>query len=164
MKKILVIGGIVFVVALLAAASFWGGMAYQKNQASQALVRFEAARGTMPEGFSPGDGSRLPGGSLPEGMAQGSFLARAGTTGQVKEVTGEALVLSTATDVITVKLSDDTQIEMMVDGDLADLEPGVRVLITGQENDDGGITANRIQILSGDAPFMLEMPPAGQEP
>lgn len=163
MKKILIIGGAVVMVLLVAAASFWGGMAYQTNQSSQALARFESARGQLPEGFTPGEGG-FQGGSLPEGMPPGNFQVRGGTTGQIKEITEDKLTLSTAMDVITVNLSDKTQIEMTVEGDLADLEPGVSVLITGQEDDSGVITADRIQIISGDAPFMPETLPAEQEP
>ncbi len=163
MKKILLIGGGIVLVLLVAAGSFWGGMTYQINQANQALANFQRARGQAGTGQFPGDGARFPTGGLPEGFTPGSFQGR-GTTGQIKSIDGDVLTLSTALDVSTVNLTENTQIEMNVEGALADLEPGLRVLITGQPDDNGVITADRIQILSANAPGFLEIPTPEQGP
>jgi hypothetical protein len=163
MKKILLIGGGIVLVLLVAAGSFWGGMTYQTNQANQALANFQSARGQSASGQFPGDGTRFSAGGLPEGFTPGGFQGQ-GTTGQIKSVDGDVLTLSTALDVATVNLTDNTQIEMTVNGVLADLEPGLRVLITGQPDDNGVITADRIQILSANAPGFLGIPTPEQGP
>lgn len=158
MKKILILIGAVLVVALVAAGSFWGGMTYQTNQANQARANFENLRGQAPTGQFPGNSTGFTG-----GPTRGNF-GGGGTSGQVKSISGDVLTLSTAQDVATVNLTQDTQIEKTVTGALADLQPGTRVLVIGQSDENGVITANRIQIVSGDIPFPFETPPATQEP
>ena len=44
-KNILIIVGVVLLAALAGAGGFWGGMAYQVNQDSQAQARFFEQRG-----------------------------------------------------------------------------------------------------------------------
>jgi len=169
MKKALVIIGLVVLVALVAAGSFYGGMTFQTsrdNQASQIRQEFMDARGLsedqVPGGSQPGGGQFQPGGGM-------GFGGR-GVTGQVKSVEGNVLTLSTAQVVTTVKLLEDTQIEMTVDGIIADLQAGMRVMVTGESDDDGVISASQITILSDDMPaFPMGQggaypPPTGTEP
>jgi hypothetical protein len=65
----------------------------------------------------------------------------------VKSIEGDILLLSTAQDVTNVILTDETVINLFVDGELEDLTPQQRVTVIGQRNDAGEIVAEIIQIL-----------------
>ena len=71
--------------------------------------------------------------------------------GEVKSIEGNVLTVSTAQDVTTVNLSDTTQIVKSVEGTTSDLQPGVRVMVTGEQDNDGNITASQITILNNDS-------------
>ena len=168
MKKILIVIGAVLIAGLIAAGSFWGGMAYQSRAAeaaaSQAQANFLNARGQADQGQLPNAGQRPAG-----GQAAGPF-GGGGASGVVKSIDGNVLTISTALDVTTVNLSEDTQVEQFASAAIADLEPGMRVMVTGERESDDAITASQITILNsdaGEAPAFLEPPypsPAGSEP
>ena len=141
MKKIIMIVGAVVIAGALAAGSFWGGMTYQSNQVNQARANFERLRGQA-------SGDQLPG-VAPEGLAPGGF-GGGGTTGQVKSIEGNVLTVSTAQDVTTVNLSASTQIQKSGPAATSDLQPGVRVTVTGQRDANGNITASQVMILNTD--------------
>jgi hypothetical protein len=166
MKKILIIVGAILLAALIAGGSFYGGMAYQTRQADQVRNRFMQARG-MIEGDMPQFG-QFPGGDLPEGMQPPSggglgFPGR-GTIGVVKSIDGHVMTISTARDVTTVTLSEDTRIQKYAPAAIADLQPGVRVMVTGQQDEDGKITASQILIVNNDSSNPNDPPPPGTEP
>src|SRR3989304_2479328 len=77
MKKTLIIVGVILLVILVAAGSFWGGMAYQTRRASQISANFMNARGLtgegqIPSGAPPATGQFQPGGAgFPGGGATG---------------------------------------------------------------------------------------------
>lgn len=166
MKKILIIVGAILLAALIAGGSFYAGMAYQTNQADQVRNQFMQARG-LTEDDLPQPG-QFPGGSMPQGGQPPSggemgFPGR-GTTGVVKTIDGNVITISTAQDVTTVTLSEDTQIEKYAVATITDLQPGVRVMVTGQQDEDGNITASQIQIVNND-PSDPNLPsPTGTEP
>jgi len=141
MKKIMIIVSAVVIAGALAAGSFFGGMTYQSNQVNQvnqARANFERLRGQA-------SGDQLPG-EAPEGLAPGGF-GGGGTTGQVKSIEGNVMTLSTAQDVTTVNLSASTQIQKSGPAATSDLQPGVRVMVTGQRDANGNITASQVMIL-----------------
>jgi hypothetical protein len=151
MKTTLIIIAIVLAIGLAAAGGFWGGMQYQSSLADQARADFESARGPL----SGMPGGAIPSGQRPEGQFQGGgapgvAVTRGGTAGSVKALQGDTLTLSTAQDVTSVKLSEDTVIQKTVTGSLEDLQTGVRVMVAGERNDDGSIDAAQITILPGD--------------
>ena len=172
MKKIIIIVGALLLAGLIAAGSFWAGMAYQTNKAEQARVNFFNSRGQLGEGQFPQGGELpfeggLPGGGqfLPEGqMPGGGIFGRGGTIGEVKAIDGKVMTLSTAEDVTTVLLSEETQIEKTVTGTLSDLQPGLQLLVSGTRDEDGNLNASRVQILNEDAAFPRDNPPPGLEP
>ena len=136
MKKILIIVGAVVLAVALAAGSFYGGMAYQRNQADQVRANFLRSRGFDPNAA----------GNNANGQARRGFFG-GGLTGQVKSVDGNSLTVSTAQNVATVNLSSTTQIEKADPGALTDLQPGEQVLVTGQLDASGNITATQVLIL-----------------
>lgn len=165
MKKILLIIGAILLAALIAGGSFYAGMAYQTKQADQVRARFLQERG-MTEGGMPPSGEFL-GRNFPEGLQPPSgggmgFPGR-GTTGVVKTLEGNVMTISTAQDVTTVNLSEGTRIEKYAWAALADLQPGVRVMVTGQPDKDGKISASRILIVNNDFPNP-DPSPTGTEP
>lgn len=163
MKTILLILGSIILVGLVAAGSFWGGMAYQSSRVDRARANFEAARGPIAMKEFPGEDLVFQPGSPPAEQGAGPF-GRGGTTGQVKSVAGNTLQISTAQDVTTAQLSDATQIEKTVIGTPADLQPGTRVVVTGERDSDGNITASRITILNGELPGPGGKAAPGTEP
>ena len=161
MKKVFLILGIVLAAALLSAGSFYGGMTYQSNKNQQAQANFFAARGQAQDGQAQGNG-QFPGeGQLPSGR-QGAFFGNGGgAIGQIKSIAGDVIQLSTSQNVTTVKLSSDTVIRKTVEGTLADLEPGMRITVTGERDSDGNITAAQIQVVETS---VLEMPAPSRTP
>lgn len=161
MKKALLISGIVILVALIAAGSFWGGMKYESNRANEVRDRFMNARGQANGGPFSGEG-QFQGGELPSGFPGGS-----GTTGEVKTIDGDVMTISTAQDVTTVQLNDETRIGKSVTMSLEELQTGMRVRIIGQKDNAGKITADQITILSDEFdvfPGPGDPPGAGTEP
>ena len=142
MNKILMIIGAVVLAVVVAAGSFYGGMAYQRNQADQTRANFLRSRGLDPNAAQNGFQNGANNGG---GTRQGFFGG--GTTGQVKSIEGNVLTLSTAQNVTTVNLSNSTVIEKSVQGSTSDLQPGERVLVAGQRDAQGNITAAQITIL-----------------
>ena len=163
MKRVLIITGLIALIAVVAAGSFWGGMTYQTNKANQARLNFEAARGQAGGVQVPGDGTGFAGGSMPNGQAPASGFG-GGTVGQVKTIEGNVMTVSTAQDVTTVNLTATTQIKKTVAGTTDDLQPGTRVMIAGQKDSNGTITANQITIMDGNLPSMPYPSPTQQEP
>jgi len=166
MKKIIIIIGAILLAALIAGGSFYAGMAYQTKQADQVRAQFMQARG-MTEGDLPQSGG-FPGGNMPEGMqppnsGEMGFPGR-GTTGVVKTINGNVVTISTAQDVTTVNLSENTRIEKYASAAITDLQPGVRVVVTGQQDKDGNITASQIQIVNNDTAGIPNLLPTGTEP
>jgi hypothetical protein len=121
----------------------------------------------MTEGEMPQPGG-FPGGSLPEGgqplSGSGVGFSGRGTIGVVKTIDGDVITISTAQDVTTVTLSEDTRIEKYASAAITDLQPGMRVMVIGQPDDDGNITASQIQIVNNDTSSIPNPSPTGTEP
>ena len=148
MKKVLIIVGVILAAAVLSAASFWGGMTYQTNKVSQTRNDFFAARGGQPGNGQFPDNGQFP--NAAQGQ-QGQGFRGGGTVGQVKSIDGNVLTLSTAQNVTTVNLSDSTTVMKNVEGTTSDLQPGMRVMVTGERDSKGDLTASQVTILANDA-------------
>jgi hypothetical protein len=156
MKTTLIVIGLIILVVLVAAGSFYGGMVYQTNQASQVRQEFMAARGMTDEG-------QMPSGMPPMGgqfQQDGSGFPGRGAAGQVKSIDGNVMTISTAQDVTTINLSEETQIEMTVSGEISDLQTGMRVMVIGETEGDGVVNASQITVLSENQTGI----PFGQQP
>ena len=151
MKKWVWIIGAVVLMAAVAAGSFWGGMTYQSNKADQARANFETMRGPFAGGQPPSFAQGTQGGgNLGDGTQAGQAFRGAGIIGQIKEIDGDTLTISTAQDVTTVNLSDATQIIKSVQTEISELQPGMRIMVAGQPDEDGNITAVQITIVNND--------------
>jgi hypothetical protein len=147
MKKLLIIAVAILLAGAIAAGSFYAGMAYKTNQVSQAQANFLSARGQPNGGQFPGNGQNFPGGAPPGGQNP-SFQGGGGTAGQVKTIDGNVMTISTAQNVTTVNLTATTQVEQTVSVGTSALQPGMQVMVTGQKDSNGNITASQIRIIN----------------
>jgi hypothetical protein len=157
----LIIVGVIILAAALSAGSFYGGITYERSQTNNIRNQFLQSRGLSGGGFENNGGStngRQNGGFA--GGQRGGFFGGSGVTGQVKSLDGNTLSLSTAQNVTTVNLTDSTVIEKPSQGTTSDLQAGVRVVVTGQADSNGVITASQITILNNNLPI----PPTATAP
>lgn len=142
---------IVLLVALfvvVAAGSFYGGMVYGQQQAAATL--FTA-------GFPP-DGQAIPivgqDGEVRAAPGQGlgaRFQGAAGqagmTFGQIDGIDGNTLTVTDRDgNAVMVEVADTTLIEKNASVSVSDLVVGDTVIISGNPNDDGSITARSVQV------------------
>jgi hypothetical protein len=136
---------VVVVIVVGAAAGFAAynmGVQAGLQQAQNIRSQFFADRGL--------------GGGAAGGAAAGGFGGQTGTnrqfnpnnfaTGQVKTVNGNTVELSTATEVLKVQLTDQTQIQKTGPGTVSDIQAGERVTVQGARGSDGTFIAQSIQI------------------
>jgi hypothetical protein len=150
-NKILLIVGMLLLGILVGAGGFWGGMTYKANQNSQVQAQFFDQRGGLQtNGQNPGGqfpaGTPFPGG--PGGFDVNQRTMRGGTVGQIKSLDGNILKLSTAQNVTTVNLTDETKITKTVAGTLSDLQPGIQIMVVGEQDENGNIIASQITIMN----------------
>ena len=142
MKKVWVVTGIVLVVLIVGAGSFWGGMSYGESRATpdiETLMRERMAAGGG--GFPGGRGS---GQGMGMGGAQGG-----GVMGTIEAVEDSTLVVSSNDGIVRVRTTDTTLIQKMMAVEVDALDVGTTVLVIGSENDDGTITARSVQSMQG---------------
>ena len=155
--KTIVVAVILLVVA--AGAAGFGGYTVGKKAGQQSALAarnaFLQARGGQPQGRGP------PAGGAPQGQVGGGFDSGNVANGEVKQVDGDTLLLSTAQEVMTVHLTGDTEIRTMATGTVADLVAGERVTVLGERGDDGSMTARSIQLGGGFGPALGAGLPAG---
>jgi hypothetical protein len=140
-------------VIVIGAGAFFGGTVYEKDKlSSQGLLRSANAQGA--------NGQRRPGGQQGQGVpgvAGGAGFARGNGGGSANGggfVAGN--VISKDDKGITVKapdggskiifFSDSTTIGKSISGSVSDLANGQQVMVSGQTNSDGTLTADNIQI------------------
>ncbi|MES2203327.1 MAG: DUF5666 domain-containing protein [Patescibacteria group bacterium] len=130
MKRNQLIGAIVAVV-VVGGGAFYGGTIYAKGQAPMRGGQF----------FTSGTG----------GQFAGRVDARMGsgfTAGQILSVSNGSITIqnpmSSSTEIVLIGAA--TQISKMAAGSISDLQPGTSVVVTGQTNSDGSITAQSIQL------------------
>ncbi len=147
-RKILaIVGGIILVLAV-AGGSFYGGTVYAQQQTANARAAFFADRGG-----GTGGGGATGGG---EGSAGGGFFGGGGgangggrgggAVGQIKSIDGDTITLSTPQSEVKVTLTDTTLIQKLVAGSRSDLQVGDRVVVRGDRDASGNVTANDIQV------------------
>ena len=151
---------LVVVVLVVWAAAFWGGGLY-KAQAIRANPRLLFGQGGPGGGGNffaePGGGQGGPGGA--QGGPGGNFSGarreggggqggrggfRGGTpvlSGTLDEVTDNELTLTTDFGSVTVKIDDKTKFKQAKTTDSGDLEEKEEVLVEGERDDDGNLTA-----------------------
>jgi hypothetical protein len=129
---------IIILIIVVGAAGFFGGMKYQQSKQLSRFNRqpFEQmrreGRGTGPAAASqPGKGP---------GMMKGEIIDKEGENLTVK-------LTDNSTKIIL--LSENTTINKTSEGLVDDLEVGKQVMVFGQENEDGSLSASNIQLGDG---------------
>jgi hypothetical protein len=158
MKLPIVIVAIVIVAVTAAAGGFYGGMTYAQSQAQNTLANFAQQRGLRNPQGTPAAGA-AQGAPGPSTFRQGLGLpGQAGApiaNGQVKSISGDTVEISTANDVVTVKVDDQTLITRTDRGTLADIQVGDRVIVFSRDTGSSP-TASGIQIQA--APVQTNTP------
>lgn len=124
----------IIVALIVGGAAFFGGMQYQKTQASSPMQgQFRGPdRGGPQGGFQGGSGNR-------QGMTpvSGEIISQDDTSITVKMQDGSTKI---------VILSGDTTINKTSEGSKSDLKTGETVTAFGTTNSDGSVTAQNISI------------------
>jgi len=119
----------ILVAVISLAVGFYAGSFYQKNQQQQRFSQFGA------RGFSgQNQASRFGGGSRP---VSGQIIKKEADSITVKTQNGSTRI---------VFFTDKTNIGKTTKAEISDLKENETVFIVGQENSDGSITAQNIQI------------------
>ena len=151
-RTVMVVLG-VLVVVVVAAGSFYGGMIYGKNQVETTFPvvgeggEFPVGRGQF--GQRPGAQGGVEDGQL--------FRDQSGMLfGEIQSIgDGELMVTDANGEQITVYVADTTLIQKQAEVTLADLEKGETVVISGNRDDAGNITARSLQVSTGGGMFGL---------
>ena len=150
------------VIVVGVAAGFGGytvGVNAGQTRAADVRTNFLTARGLAngPQGTgvrgqgAPGLPGMGAGGQNGGQNAGAQFNPANFATGQVKQVDGNTVQLSTANEVLKVTIGDQTRIQKMGDGSLSDISAGERITVQGTRKSDGTFTAQMIQIGGGQA-------------
>ena len=148
----MIIIGVIVLIAGAAVGGFFGGKAYQRNQANTVRDNFMQERGI--QGFDP---NAAPNAGQNEANFPAGGMGR-GATGEVKSIDGNTLTLTSGGTDTVITLSDKTQIVKTTSGTTADLTAGQQVMVTG-ERDDAGKFTTVTQVMILDA--SVGQPPAG---
>ncbi len=124
------------VVAIIAALCFWAGYASgKKGTASGAAGQFAGQFGGGT--FARGANARRGGAGAAGGFTVGNVVSSDSQSVTIQTQDGSSKV---------ILLAPSTQVQKTVPGNLSDVSAGESVMISGQTNGDGSITASSIQI------------------
>jgi hypothetical protein len=141
----MIIIGAIVLVAGAAVGGFFGGRAYQRNQANTVRNNFMRDRGI--QGFDPNAAPNAVQGGA--NFPAGGIVMGRGATGEVKSIDGNTLTLTSGDTETVITLSDTTQIVKTTSGTTADLTVGQQVMVTGERDANGKITtATQVTILN----------------
>lgn len=149
----------VVALALLAVGAIGGffyGQTVGQAQANEIRSNFLASRGIGQGGAAGAQGGAAGGQSGATG-GQGGFAGGfagqggqgRGTFGSIKDVAGNTINLSTANAAVKVTVTDQTQIQRTVQQpvQLSELQSGESIVVTGDQDSQGNITARSISIV-----------------
>jgi len=112
------------------------------------------AAATAPAAATPATGATPAAGQRQgAGGAQGQMrLLGGGTIGTVEKIEGKTITLtpilgSGAGSVVRVVTNENTTVQRLAAGSLADIKVGDRITVQGQQGSDGAITATTIQVV-----------------
>jgi len=132
MQKNILIGIAVLVIILLGGGAFYGGMVY--GQSKRGGANFPGAQGVSIRGNKQGGA----------GINAGEIISKDDKSVTIKLTNGGSKIIF---------FSGSTEVGKFVNGTADDLAVGKTVMVQGQANQDGSVTAQSIQIR-----------PAGQQP
>lgn len=124
-----VIGGLAAMVIVAGVGGYLLGVNAGRASANAVRNRFLASR--MGSAARPG-----------VGLAVGN-----GGVATINEVRGDTLIVTTRNGEARVQLRDGTRVVKLAEGTPADLKPGMRILVIGQADSAGNMTADTIQVV-----------------
>jgi hypothetical protein len=148
----MIIVGVLVLLAVVGGVAFAAGSEYGKTQAQNIRAEFLQQRsGSQGQGapFVQG-GQGQPGQSdqTGQGGRAGQF-ARLAAVGTVKSVDGNKITVTMQNgNTVTVTLDQETRIVKSVAATATDLQPGVRITVTGDQSGNN-VTARSISIEQG---------------
>lgn len=147
MRKPISIILIALAFILVAAGSFYGGMVYGKQQVNATFAAGFPNGQAIPINGQAGDfqGFRTRG---QNGQAGAGIGQQAGMTfGEIQGIEGNTLTITDRDgNPLHVQVADTTLIEKNASVSVSDLAIGDTVIISGNTNDDGSITARSVQV------------------
>jgi Domain of unknown function (DUF5666) len=164
-RPALLAGALVAAAILLGGGFVAGRVTAPKDPATLAVAFQEAAQGKLPCGSTGGQGGGALlaractaragaaggaggfGGGRGGANRGGGLLGPGSVTGQVTQVSGSQLTVSTNAGALTVKLSPSTAVLKTGSGRPSDLTDGARVVVASTANADGSRVAQRILLL-----------------
>lgn len=140
MKNTILIAGILLIV--VGVGGFYAGMKYQQSK-QPSRADFQARMGM---------GQGVPGAQRPAGAegVRGEIISQDETSITVKLPDDSSKI---------VLISENTAINKATEGSFDDLETGEQVMVFGQTNSDGSISATNIQIGTGFSARLNSTPP-----
>ena len=137
-------GRIAWVLLLVAAGAFYGGMRFQRTRSTNIRENFFANRGGADTaGFGAGGGG---GGGI--GGRRGNNM------GRIESIEGNVITVGTQQEQLMVKVTDATKYLKLVEGKLGDLQVGVNIIVGGERDANGIVSAANIQ-LAGPVPALV---------
>ena len=100
----------------------------------------QQARRRFGQGSFGGDGQGVPG----RGGLGGGLAGRASLTGTIDKIDGATVMVNTPQGPLETKVDEETIIQTFAEGTLEDLQAGMRVIVIGQNSEDGNILARSI--------------------
>ena len=147
---------IVIVAAVAAAAGYFYGISVgeaRANQIRQDFFRARTGQGNQAAPAytgQPGQGFFGPGGQA----------GPRGTAGTIKSVDGNTMEVSTRDSVVKVTLTDQTTVQKFATGSLSDLQVGEQVMVAGETDSSGVVTARSVQLIP-ESQQLPGIPPGG---
>ncbi|MCR4326610.1 MAG: hypothetical protein NUV52_03070 [Candidatus Roizmanbacteria bacterium] len=142
MKPMLLLVGAVIILSL----GFLGGTVYQKNQQPSGSLGRRSSN-FQSNGVAPSNEESVPPIQQGAGPVSGSVISKDQTTVTIQLSDGSTKI---------IVYSDDTQINKLSAGTLADVQTGEKITVMGSTNTDGTVTARTIsiggQIMGGNRP------------
>jgi hypothetical protein len=140
MKKSTVVSLLVGVLILAGGGGFYGGLRYEKQKLQDNPQEIFSAIGTA-------NGARqFPGGSNANRAFRGSAFG-GGVRGTIENISGTTMTVKSedgSSKIVIVPSS--ASVTKSTTGTTADLTTGTTVMVTGNTNDDGSVTATNIQL------------------
>jgi hypothetical protein len=131
MKKNLIIT--IIIVLAVGGGAFYGGMKYAGSKSPSANLAQGARQFNQRAGVGTGTGARNGG----AGFVSGDVIKKDATSITVKMPDGSTKIIF---------VPDTAKVQMSVDGKLTDVAIGKTVIVNGNTNSDGSVTASNIQI------------------
>ena len=69
--------------------------------------------------------------------------------GVIKSIDGLTITISTAENVTTVHLAEDTPVQKTATTGIEELQTGMQVMVRGEQDKNGEITASQVSIVDG---------------